>query len=255
MLRREAVERLDTMNYLLFQQACDKVINNKTESNEIGILGEKTIHAVLKNYLVPDESFHEIKVGNFYADIMDKNGIIEIQTRSFDKLRNKLKTFLQLYPVTIVYPIPHTKWLRWINEETGEISSPRKSPKSGTPYMVFPELYKIKNYLLHPNLRIHIILLDMEEYRLLHGIDKRQRKIATRNDGIPIKLVDEIIINNPYEYYKLIPENLPETFTSKDYQKISKLRPREASIALNILYYVGAVNRIGKKRRAYLYSR
>lgn len=234
---------------------CDKVINSKIESNGIGTLGEKTVHAVLKNYLVPDESFHEIRIGNFYADILYEKGIIEIQTRNFDKLRKKLNTFLELYPVTIVYPIPHTKWLRWVNEETGEVSPPRKSPKSGTPYMIFPELYKIKNYLLHPNLRIHIILMDLEEYRLLDGWDKNRKKGSTRNDGIPTQLVNEVIIDNPKEYYKLIPESLPETFTSKDYQKASKLRSSQATTALNILYYVGAVKRIGKKGRAYLYSR
>ena len=63
------------------------------------------------------------------------------------KLRRKLDTFLKYYPVTIVYPIVHTKYLYWIDEETGEISSKRKSPKTGTIYDAVPELYKIKMYL------------------------------------------------------------------------------------------------------------
>lgn len=243
------------MDRLLFEQTCDKIIDSKREGSGIGTLGEKTVHAILKNYLVPDPSCHEKKVGSFYADILDENGIIEIQTRNFDKLRKKLEAFLELFPVTIVYPIPHTKWLRWINEETGEISAPRKSPKSGTPYMIFPELYKIKNYLLHPNLRLHIVLMDLEEYRLLNGWSRDRKKGSTRNDGIPLGLVNEVIIHNPYEYHKLIPDNLPETFTSKDYQRASKLRQKDAITALNILNHVGAVKRIGKKGRAYLYSR
>jgi hypothetical protein len=243
------------MNQLLFQDTCTKIIDSKREGRGIGTLSEKTIHAILKNYLVTDESCHEIKVGNFYADIVDENGIIEIQTRSFDKLRRKLDVFLDLSPVTIVYPIPHTKWLRWVNEETGEISPPRKSPKTGTPYMIFPELYKIKSYLLNPNLRLHIILMDLEEYRLLNGWSKDKKKGSTRNDGIPTALVDEVIINNTVEYQKLLPENLPENFTSKDYQKASGLRLKDAVTALNILNHVGTVKRIGKKGRAYLYSK
>ncbi|MGB8452790.1 MAG: hypothetical protein WCD89_10690 [Anaerocolumna sp.] len=243
------------MDLLSFQNACNKIIDNKREGNGIGTLGEKTVHAILKNYLVSDESCHEIKVGNFYADIVDENGIIEIQTRNFDKLRRKLNAFLEFSPVTLVYPIPHTKWLRWVNEETGEVSPPRKSPKTGTPYMIFPELYKIKNYLLHPNLHLHIILLNLEEYRLLNGWSKDKKKGSTRNDGIPTDLVEEVTIKNLTEYKKLIPECLPDTFTSKDYQKAAGLRISDASTALNILNYVGAVNRIGKKGRAYLYSR
>lgn len=243
------------MDRLLFEQTCEKIIDTKREGGGIGTLGEKTVHAVLKNYLVPDQSFHERKIGSFYADIADENGIIEIQTRNFDKLRKKLEAFLAFSPVTIVYPIPHTKWLRWINEETGEISQPRKSPKSGSPYLVFRELYKIKNYLLHPNLRLHIILMDLEEYRYLDGWSRDKKKGSTRSDGIPVELVDEVIIHNPLEYNKLIPEILPETFTSLDYQKAARLRRADASTALNILYYVGAVKRIGKKGRAYLYSR
>jgi hypothetical protein len=243
------------MNQSLFQQSCDKVIGSIKEGTAIGTLGEKTVHSVLKNYLSPDTSCHEIKVGNFYADIVNDNGIIEIQTRSFDKLRKKLDYFLTLQPVTIVYPIPYTKWLRWVNQVTGEISPPRKSPKAGTPYMIIPELYKIKNYLLHPNLKLHIILLNMEEYRFLDGWSKDKKKGSTRCDRIPTQLVDEICIQNVSEYIKLIPPVLTKEFTAKDYKKVSGLYQRDAVTALNILNYVGAVKRIGKIRQAYLYSR
>jgi len=243
------------MDQFLFQQACDKVIDSIREGTGIGTLGEKTIHAVLKNYLAPDISCHEIKVGNFYADIIIEGGIIEIQTRNFDKLRRKLEIFLELQPVTIVYPIPYVKWLRWVNEETGEISASRKSPKSGSPYLIFPELYKIKNYLLHPNLRLHIILLNIEEYRFLNGWSIDKKKGSTRCDGIPTQLIDEVYIHSQLEYTKLIPSALVEVFTVKDYQKASGLRLRDAGTALNILYHVGAVQRVGKKGQSYLYTR
>jgi hypothetical protein len=243
------------MDQILFKQACDKVIDGIREENGIGTLAEKTVHAVLKNYLVPNTSCHEIKIGSFYADIATENEIIEIQTRNFDKLRRKLEYFLSLEPVTIVYPIPYTKWIRWVNEETGEISPPRKSPKTGSPYIIFPELYKIKNYLLHPNLRFHIVLMNLEEYRFLNGWSKDRKKGSTRCDRIPSELVDEIIIHNLADYVKLLPPSLPELFTSTDYKKASGLTQGHAVTALNILFHVGAIKRLGKKGRAYLYSR
>lgn len=36
-------------------------------------------------------------------------------------MRKKLSVFLEKYPVTIVYPIPHNKWLYWIDEDTEEV--------------------------------------------------------------------------------------------------------------------------------------
>lgn len=243
------------MDKILFEQACDNVMDCIKEANGIGTLSEKTVHAVLKNYLDPDTSCHEIKVGSFYADIDTENGIIEIQTRNFDKLRKKLDYFLTIKQVTLVYPVPYIKWIRWINEETGEVSPPRKSPRTGKPYIIFPELYKIKNYLLHPNLKLHIILMNLEEYRFLNGWSKDKKKGSTRCDRFPTELVDEITIQNLTDYNKLLPDKLPDSFTTSDYKKAAGLSQRNAVIALNVLHYVGAVKRVGKHGRAYLYTR
>lgn len=243
------------MDKQLFQKACDETIGQKMGLNGIGTLREKTVHSCLKNYLAPDCSHHEVKVGRFVADISNEYGIIEIQTRSFDKLRRKLNAFLAYSPVTIVYPIPRTKWIRWINPQSGEISPPRKSPKTGKPYAIFPELYKIKNYLTNPNLHIRIILMDLEEYRFLDGWSKDCKKGSTRCDRIPVELIDEIVISNIADYHSFIPDSLEESFTSKDYKKVTGIPLSHAQTALNILNFVGVVNRVGKQGKSYLYSR
>ncbi len=243
------------MNSALFKQAIDKVIDNEKLEIGIGTLGEKTVHAVLKNYLSPDTCCHEIKVKNYYADIYTKDGIVEIQTGNFNKLRKKLSVFLDLTKVTICYPIPATKYLRWVNVDTGEVSAPRKSPKKGTPYMIFPELYKIKDFLSHPNLCIHIILLDLEEYKLLDGWSQDKKKGATKSDKIPLSISTEICIQTLADYDKLIPDTLSDTFTSKDYKKESGLPKSHANTALHILYHIGALKRIGKEGRFYVYSK
>ena len=136
-----------------FERARGRVIGIERQRLGIGTLSEKTVHAVLKNYYAPDEDMHEIPIENFVADIFDGEAVIEIQTRSFQNMRRKLAAFLPLYPVTIVYPIPHVKWLHWMDEETGEISPGRKSPKKGNAYQAFIELYKIRPFLKDPNLR------------------------------------------------------------------------------------------------------
>ena len=237
-----------------FEQAKNKIIGIDRQRLGIGTLSEKTVHAILKNYYESDEDKQEIPIENYVADIYADGEIIEIQTRQFDKLRGKLKAFLPLYPVTIVYPIPREKWLIWIDEETGELSTKRKSPKKGNPYMVFPELYKIKMFLKEKNLRIRPVLLDMEEYRLLNGWSRDKKKGSTRFDRIPTTLVEEVEIDCLEDYMQFIPYELSEQFTTKDFAKAAHISTGLSQTTLNILYYVGAVERVGKQGKAYLYE-
>jgi len=242
------------MDKLQFHQACDAIINTNRPKNGIGTLGEKTLHAVLKRYFEPFEDSHERKVGGFVADIVGENGIIEIQTRNFDKLRKKLDTFLEAARVTVVYPIPQTKWLMWI-DENGVCSNRRKSPKTGTIYDAFKELYKIKSYLNHPNFNLCIVLLEVEEYRYLNGWSKDKKKGSTRCDRIPIEICDEFYFEALQDFQKLIPSNLTENFTAKDYKKSAGVSLSTAQTALNILNYLGTVQRVDKKGNAYIYKK
>ncbi|MDF2483993.1 MAG: hypothetical protein K0R46_161 [Herbinix sp.] len=245
-----------TMDKQLFLQACEEVIGQQQGLNGIGTLGEKTVHSVLKYYISPNHLNHEIRVGGFVADICTGTEIIEIQTRQFDKLRRKLQTFLSFAPVTVVYPIPNTKWIRWVNPQTGEISPRRKSPKPGSPYSIFPELYKIKEYLVHPNLKLKIVMMDLEEYRFLDGWSQDKKKGSTRSDRIPTELMKELeISSNATGYQVLIPEALEYEFTAKEFKKASRLSLQVSRTALHVLNYVGAVERIGKKGNTFIYRR
>lgn len=242
------------MDQQLFRLACDKA-GGETALKGIGTLGEKTLHSVLKNYFEPDETRQEIPIAGFVADIAAENGIIEIQTRAFNALRRKLACFLDLDDVTIVYPVARTKWLIWIDEETGELTKKRKSPKTGTPYQIFPELYKIKSLLTHPRLSLCIVLLELEEYRYLNGWSENRKKGSSRHDRIPVGLTGEVYIRTPEEYLKLIPPQLDGRFTSKEFKAASGLTLPAAQTALNVLSSVGAVARAGKQGNSIVYER
>lgn len=242
------------MNIDNFNAAKAKVLERVDYRNGIGTLKEKTLHAILKNYLEPDEDYQEIPVNGYVADIYREGKIKEIQTANFNKLRNKLDSFLLEYEVTIVYPIPYIKWLSWINEETGEITDKRKSPKKGTPYDCFYELYKIKQYLKNPNLKLKIMLLNIEETRLLNGWSLNKKRGSTRFDRVPVEIISEIDIETPEDYMQLVPIDVPDQFDAKDYAKAAKINVSNARTALNILTEIGTVTRIGKKGRSYLYE-
>lgn len=239
-----------------YYNALCKVLDGEHIRAGIGTLGEKTVHSVLKNYFEPSADSHEQKVGGFVADIVGENGIMEIQTAGFDKLRKKLEAFLKVSRVTVVHPIPYNKWLITIDPETGVQGRKRKSPRMGTPYDIFPELYKIKSFLRSPDLHFCIVMLDVEEYRRPPeeaGLRRGRRRGYTRYDRIPIALQDEIHLDSPEDWLYFVPNGLPEDYTSKDFAEKAKLHMEDAQLVLNILTEIGVTERVGKKGRSYLY--
>ena len=242
------------MDKLRFKQACDNIINKQRKQNGIGTLGEKTLHAVLKCYFEPHEDNQEISLGGYVADIAGENGVIEIQTRNFNALRKKLELFLEFCDVTVVFPIPQIKYLSWLDEQTGEIVSRRKSPKKGSIYDSLKELYKIKYTLDNPRMNFCAVMLELEEIRSLNGWSADKKKGSTRYDRIPIDIIDEIWLRCPDDYRILIPKELPSEFTSADFAKCAKIRRNIAQLAVNILSYLGIIEKTGKKGRMILYT-
>lgn len=129
------------MDQKRFEEAKRKIIGVDRQRLGIGTLSEKTVHAIFKDYYEPNEDHQEIPIENYVADIYRDGEIIEIQTRQFNRMRGKLQTFLPLYPVTIVYPIPYEKWLIWIDEDSGELSKNGNHRKKAAPIRL------LRNYI------------------------------------------------------------------------------------------------------------
>lgn len=240
-----------------FYCCCEQVINQHKQYNGIGTYGEKTVHSILKNYFQPFSDGQEQKAGRYVADIINEDGIIEIQTASFDKLRSKLSEFLQVADVTVVYPIAVTKWLTKIETETGEMGKKRKSPVKGTIYDVFAELYKIKSFLNSDRLNLCLMLMNVEEYRCPpeeSGLKRGRRKGYTRYDRIPVELIDELHFNCKSDWLKFIPDNIPAEFTSKQFSELAGIHISTSQICLNILTSMDIVVRVGKSGNSYIYS-
>lgn len=236
-----------------FEEVKKNFITSKRERYGIGTLQEKTMHGILKDYYAPNKDMQEIPINGYVADIFTGTEIIEIQTANFNKMRDKLTSFLPEYPVTIVYPIPHIKWLGWIDEESGECSPLRKSPVRGNVYRAFYELYKIKSFLTDKNLHLCFALLDVEEYRLLNGWSRDKKKGSCRYDRIPVAMVEEVRFDRIEDYMQLIPYDLREPFTVQEFAKAVKIRKEEAQRVVHILHYLTMLERDEKRGRAYTY--
>lgn len=237
-----------------YERAKTRLIGQERVRQGIGTLGEKTVHAVLKNGYEPCADKQEVALLGYVADIYNGEEIVEIQSRSFNVMRDKLAAFLPVCPVTIVYPVPRVKWVSWIDEETGEISPRHKSPIRGSAYQVFPELYKIKPFLREPNLRVHVLLLDMEEYRLLNGWSRDRKRGSHRYDRIPGQFGEELCFDRPEDYRMLIPYELPEPFTVKEFAAAAHIRPQLAGIVVHVLAWLALLEKKGKRGNAFLYE-
>lgn len=242
------------MNKELFYNACEKIIGKDRSKKGIGTLGEKTLHAVLKNYYEPFEQNHEIKVGRFVADIVGEQGVIEIQTRSFGNLLEKLDNFLEFCEVTVVYPLPALKYVAWLDMETGVLSPKHKSPKKCRIYDAFKEIIRIKYALDNPRFHLVLCFLEMDEIRYLNGWSKDKKRGSSRCDRIPKDIIEEVRFDCVEDYRRFLPDGLPEEFTSAHYAKACKINKQLASNGLNILNYLGLVERVGKKGNSFVYK-
>ena len=238
-----------------FSEACRALCGSVSSRNVIGVLSEKTLHSVIKRFIEPNEALQEVKVGGYYADIKNHDGIFEVQTRSFNRLRTKLATYLEAERVTVVYPIPATKRLIWIDAQTGELTSPRKSPKRGSYFDAFPELYKLDMLIANESLRVLLLMIDMDEYRYLNGWSADRKKGSTRHERYTIALADSLLIATKEDYEGLLPSDLCSPFTSKEFAAAAKIRLKIAQTVLTVLSKRGAVQCIGKRGRLNLYTK
>ena len=246
------------MDKLRFYEACTKVFSEH-KRNGIGTLSEKTVHAVLKNYFETDSCAHEVKIGPYFADIVGEDGIVEIQTRNFSKLRPKLTEFLKYCNVTVVYPCSAVNNIICFDPDTGEVFSKRRSPVKCDKYTVFYELEGITDFLLHPNFRLCIMLMETDEYRCPRdkapaGQKKKRRKNAyAAYDKRPKELLDEIYVQGLWDWLSFLPDGLPEEFTVADMAERG-LNRTTAGLVANVYRKAGILIKTGTAGRAYKYK-
>lgn len=234
-----------------FALAVKKALKRETEG--IGTLNEKSIHAALKNYFSNDFD-REAKIGGFYADIASENGIIEIQTANWGKLNKKLEAMTEACHVTVVYPYEKRVKTSSVGEKSGELlrSGGFRTNNSLTEF--FLELYRIKSFLTNPNLSICIAELDIARVNYVNEATGR-RSGKGKYIKTPLELRREIYLEKPSDYMVLLPpdikEKLPSEFTVKEFGQ--QVKPTQPSIMLEILGYLGVVVKFGKKGNAELY--
>lgn len=221
------------------------------DNDGIGTLNEKQIHSVLKSYFAVTAYDKEIKIGNFYADLVTENGIFEIQTDNFKNLVNKLDSFLQAVHVTVVYPFHKITRLNYVDASTGELlkTGAKTMHKNLTDF--FLELYRIKQYLNDPNLTVCIAELSVDNYRFTKK-DMKRRK-SDRKMSVPVSLENLVFLEDSNSYKRFIPNELSDRFTRKELAGL--LKTCDTSLFIEIMKDVGLIDFAGKKGNEYLFIR
>ena len=236
-----------------FADAVRRMAGERQRSG-IGTLGEKTVHAVLKEYYGGGDESKEISVGGFVADAVCGEGIIEIQTRALYRLERKLAALLPLCRVTVVYPVEEEKYLITVEPDSGEFISRRRSPKRVNIWHGIAELYGIRTHLCDDSLTVRMPLLTVEEYRTpAEGTGRRRR--AKKLDRVPASLNGEIVLRNVRDYAALLPKELCGSFTSKELAKACRISADTAGRCIGTLAAAGVIEESGKSGRYKLWKR
>lgn len=227
-----------------------KIIQEDQKTQSIGTKQEKTIHLFIKYYLSNDKNNHEVKINKNIVDVFLNNHIYEIQTKSFNLLRDKLKSLLLNYKLTIVYPIYVNTWMYKVNEND-EILYKRKSPRKECIFSIGDELYKIKMFLEHSNLSFKIIAFNCLEYKK-ERINKYHQTRLTSIDRVPTEIVDIYDINDYHDWVHYL--SITEPFTKNDFKTKYHLTLKQAGCMLNVLRDLELIKVTGKNKKAYIYE-
>ena len=223
------------------------------ETPHIGTLREKPLHASLKHWYARPGDRIEVPIDGFVIDLVRGDLLIEVQTRGFSSMKQKLKKLLDDgHHVRIVHPIPIDKWIVKVDGD-GTVLSRRRSPKHGSPTDVFAELVSFPELVAHPLLTIDVILTNEEEYRR-HTPDRSWRRQGwTVEERRLIEVVNTLLISSTDDLAGLLPTELPEPFTTADLAMKLGCSRRAAQQMAYCLRVADVTVAVGKKGNAVEY--
>ncbi len=246
-----------------------KLGNSDEEYEGIGTLSEKQMHAAIKRFICPDGSCHEIpldtgeragetdecgkkiKRRKFVADILKNGNVYEIQTGALPPLTEKIKWILENtnHNVTVIHPIAETKWVNVLNKQN-DIEKRYRSPLKGKLNDIAPELYAIKDFVNSPRFSLVILFMEAEQYIKAAAKKGRSRPRYKKYELIPVNLLRAHVFRNLDDYKIFIPDSIDGEFTVKTFSSLSKIRGRDAYVAVYSLCDLGLIEECGKIGRA-----
>ena len=194
----------------------------------------------------------EVVVGSFRIDAQAADGsLVEIQSSPLSQIRSKLTCLLDDHAITVVKPVVLTRRVVRVDRRSGQQLSVRRSPWRGTLVDIFDELVGIARVLSHPNLRLEIVGVDIDEIRS----DRRRRPGYTVLDRTLSDVLESRRVDQPDDLWSLLPGDLESPFTTRD---IAQMLGESESFAQRVAYclrHAGASRVLGKTGNRLIYER
>jgi hypothetical protein len=219
----------------------------------IGEIQEKSLHAALKLYYAQPDDVVEARVDGYFIDIVRGDTLLEIQTRNFAAMKRKLNALLDAHPVRLIHPIAKERWVVRISED-GEIISRRKSPRRGTVDLLFRELIRFPEMVLHPGFSLEVAFIQEEEIWRDDGRGSWRRKHWSIADRRLLSVLECLTFESSDDFRMLLPESLPNPFTAVELAATRGCATNLAQKMVFCLRRMAVVDVVGKRGQAYLYS-
>ena len=220
--------------------------------SSIGRMNETDLHEQLK-HLYAEGAATEHVVDGFVVDVLRDGEIIEIQTRNLNVLRKKIERLAREHRVRIVHPVAATT-LIVKSDESGVVTSRRRSPKRGNQMEAFREITRIANLLPSPRITVEIVMVDVVENRSDDGRGSWRRH-GVSITGRQLERVSKVIqFTTAKDYLSVLPETLPREFTNTDLAEATGLRYRVVQPVTSALRKMGLVRITGKRGQSLLYA-
>ena len=224
------------------------------EQTGININNEKSLHLSIKQwYAVPGDRL-EVKVDKYIIDLVREDSLIEIQTKNFSAIGNKLRNLVKYNKVMLVHPIAIEKYIVTI-EGTGEVISRRKSPKKGKVVDLFDELIRIPDLVLEENFILEILMTKEEEIRCKDGKGSWRRKGISIKDRKLLEVVEKITFKEGKDFLRFLPEELPVNFTNKQLAKTLKVTIYKARKITYCFRKMRIIKEVGKLKNELIFER
>lgn len=224
------------------------------ETEGINLYSESALHAALKAWYARPGDRMEVEVDGVVIDIVRDDLLIEIQTRNFSAIKPKLTQLVESHRVLLVHPIPAVRWI--VKEAAdGRRVERRRSPKKGHPAQVFSELVYIHHLMPHPNFSLEVVMIEEEELRRNDGKGSWRRRGWSIIDRALLMVNERCNLESPEDAARMLPDDLPESFTTADLARGLKQRRRVAQQMAYCLRHMGMIEVVGKAGRSQLYAR
>ncbi len=220
----------------------------------IGELRERSLHAGLKSWYARAHDRIEVPLEGYVVDLVRRGTLIEIQTRSFGKLRRKLTRLLSTHRLRLVFPVAQRKWIV-TTDEAGRVLRRRRSPKRGAYRDVFAELMRIPDVMGNPNFTLEVLLVEVEELRCNDGRGSWRRKGVSVLDTRLVQVLGGRRFRTPADLARLVPARLKEPFTNRSLAAAAGMSVVAAGEMTYTLRRTGALAVVGRQGRAYLFAR